>query len=281
MRSCQAENISDVILILGKRLQSNHLTAEGRSRVEALPKYLERFEPARTAIVFCGGVTEGQTRSEAREMLNYYQQLQGERGPQSAMIILEDQSQTTVENVKNAAQKIIEIADRQQLKAFNVHIVSNDYHLERILQIQSLLEEQGLLSSFIEQCQNSGITLSISENLNDHCSVPYPHSNRAGETFLALDELTVYRVYLEGLRRNAFEDIDGERRQQPYQIATSAISKLKVLVTEPNYLERINVVERITAKTALSNEELLSDLERFNKELTELNRLLDPERESS
>lgn len=281
MRSRQLENISDVILVLGKRLQRDQLTVEGRSRVEALPKYLERFELSQTAIVFCGGVTEGQTKSEAREMLKYFQTLQGDSDSRSVMTILEEQSQTTVENVKNAANKIVEIAAHQRLKVFNIHLVSNDYHLERILQIQSIMEEQGLLSAFIQQCKSAGITLNISKNLSDHGAIPYPHSTPVGEQFLALDELTVYRVYLEGLKRHAFEDVDGVRRQQPYQIAQLAISKLKALITEPMYLERIELLEKITEKTSVSLDDLDGDVELFNKELTELNRLLDPERVSS
>lgn len=283
MRSRQAESISDVILVLGKRLQSNQLTLEGRSRVEALPDYLQQFLLTKTALIFCGGVTQGQSVSEAALMHEYYQQLRGQEQPEPALTLLEDKSQTTVENIQNAARNIVDIATHQSEKSLKVHLVSNDYHLERIFQIQKLLNEQGLLGVLIGTCQKAGIELNISDELSDHACTSYPYNNKAGEVFLSVDELTVYRVYLEGLARKAFTDVKGVRRQQPYRIAKSAIAKLNDLVKEHEYLQKIKVLENLveTVDGQCGSDELMMAVGRFNKELTSLNRLVDPERANS
>lgn len=281
MRYGQPECIRDVILVLGKRLHRNQLTQEGRSRVEALPTYLEHFNPANTALIFCGGTTKGQKRSEAEAMFEHYQTLTEHRD--TAITVLEQQSKTTVENVTNAAEKIIEIANKQDEKSIRIHLVSNDYHLERIFQIQTLLNEQGLLGLLKGRCEQSGVTLLISNDLQQHACVPYPHHSRAGQIFLALDELTVYRVYLEGLTRRAFTDSDGTKRDQPYHIAMSAMSRLKSLVIEKECLQRIGGLERIIEHTLGHDEHvnLIKALAVFNQELTSLNRLMDPEQVNS
>ena len=283
MRSRQVESISDVILVLGKRLQSNQLTLEGRSRVEALPDYLQPFLPTKTALIFCGGVTEGQSVSEAALMYEYYQQLRGQEQPEPALTLLEDKSQTTVENIQNAARNIVDIATHQSEKSIKVHLVSNNYHLERIFQIQKLLNEQGLLGVLIGTCQKAGIKLNISDELSDHACTSYPYKNKAGEVFLSVDELTVYRVYLEGLARKAFTDVKGVRRQQPYRIAKSAIAKLNGLVKEEEYLQKIKVLDNLveTVDGQCGSDDLMMAVDRFNKELTSLNRLVDPERANS
>ncbi|MDN3685627.1 ElyC/SanA/YdcF family protein [Vibrio sinaloensis] len=62
-----------------------------------------------------------------------------------AMILLEDASTNTMENFTNVANILLEKGIRGPV---NISFVSNDYHLERLFQIQSLLDEQGLLKGF-------------------------------------------------------------------------------------------------------------------------------------
>lgn len=61
-------------VVLGKRLNSDALTVEGKSRVDGLLSALQCRENSSVLIVFCGGVTAGQTVSEAQRMHEYFQQ---------------------------------------------------------------------------------------------------------------------------------------------------------------------------------------------------------------
>ena len=60
--------LNKVVIILGKRLVHDQLSAEGRSRVEALLNVLNEFCFETTALVFCGGVTQRQTVSPSQIM---------------------------------------------------------------------------------------------------------------------------------------------------------------------------------------------------------------------
>lgn len=99
-------NIRNVVIILGKRLIGNALTAEGKSRVEALPKLLSSYDLNETVLLFCGGVTPGQTISEAMAMRDYFKQLPSVKMLDDSNIILESDSQNTVQNIHNAALKL-------------------------------------------------------------------------------------------------------------------------------------------------------------------------------
>ncbi|NMU52417.1 ElyC/SanA/YdcF family protein, partial [Vibrio parahaemolyticus] len=85
-------------------------------------------------IAFCGGVTQGQTRSEASAMLEYFALLCQQQGltvaPQRTL--LEEQSTSTVENILQVSRVLIESGVCQRGSQLNVTFVSNDYHLQRI-----------------------------------------------------------------------------------------------------------------------------------------------------
>lgn len=279
MRSGNKECIRDAILVLGKRLQNNALTAEGRSRVEALPAFLARFNPATSVLVFCGGVTKGQTLSEASAMYQYYQQLNTHSSQSSYKTLLEDQSLNTIENIHNAAHKLISSGLLQQEQRVNAVFVSNDYHLQRIFQIQELMDEQGLLRVLLEKCQQAGLYVSISTDVQHHCSVPYPHANQAGQIFLALDELTVFRVFLEGVVRGVYFPIQRGLLHQVTQTAQRSMSVLTALVQEPKLVKRIEVLKKVieSVDETCSQQSVAGYLEQFHDELTTLNRQLDPE----
>ncbi len=62
-----------LVVVLGKRLNNNALTAEGLSRVKAILQVAETTDCRKTIIAFCGGVTHGQSISEARVMYDTFQ----------------------------------------------------------------------------------------------------------------------------------------------------------------------------------------------------------------
>ena len=154
-------------------------------------------------LLFCGGVTPGQTISEAVAMGDYFKQLPSAKMLDDSNIILESDSQNTVQNIQNAALKLKQLGLSDQ--RVDVTLVSNDYHLKRIFEIQSLMDEQGLLRTLKQYCASSGLNLHIDQDIDQHCSVMYPHQGLYAQAFLLIDELTTYRVYLEGVVNKAFD----------------------------------------------------------------------------
>lgn len=275
-------NVLNVVLILGKRLVDDQLTAEGVSRVNALIKLLENVDRGQMALVFCGGVTSGQTRSEAQALWQYFEQIKPTSLELPVNVLLEDQSLNTIENIRNAADKLIESGFCHSGQEIKVTFVSNDYHLQRIFEIQTLMDEQGLLRVLKQKCAQTGLSLSISTNLHDHCAAPYPHDCIRGKAFLLSDELTTYRVYLEGVKANAFSKKPCEVRDKPYQIAKRALNELKAMNFEGEVNQAILEIERAVAETTPNaDEKQISDqLTVLHHRLTWLNRQFDPERYS-
>ncbi|RTZ17576.1 YdcF family protein [Vibrio aquaticus] len=275
-------NVSDVILVLGKRLHNNKLTAEGRSRVDALISLLASVDCTRTALVFCGGITPNQTNSEAREMYEYFMQSLPNPQPVLPEILLEDRSVNTIENVINAADTLIESKLCQTGQQVTVHFVSNDYHLKRIFEIQSLMDEQGLLRVLKSRCALSGLDITIPIEHSAHTYVPYPHTTEQGNVFLLLDELTTYRVYLEGVKRGAFDRPLNQVRAEPLKIASKALKKLLDLELGKEVSDELEVIKRAVEMTTpdLPYQELAEQLLLLDTTLTQLNRTLDPERQN-
>ncbi|MGC9552661.1 YdcF family protein [Vibrio metoecus] len=271
-----------IFIVLGKRLNSDQLTLEGKSRVEGLISALQCHENKTALVVFCGGVTQRQSASEAQRMYEYFQT----RCQQLALslphiqVLLEQQSTSTVENIKHVAQVLLTSGHLRVGDTLTLTVVSNDYHLKRIFEIQQLMDEQGLLRTLDERCQQAGVRLNISRDLNAHISVPYPHRSQQGVRFLWVDELTTYRVFLEGVTVNAFQRPLEEVRQAPYQIAQTALAQLRRhCENEPIMLAQLALIATVVESeadltTAASVCDLLAVLD---TELTLLNRLCDPE----
>lgn len=271
-----------IFIVLGKRLNSDQLTLEGKSRVEGLISALQCHENQTALVVFCGGVTQGQSASEAQRMYEYFQT----RCQQLALslphvqVLLEQQSTSTVENIEHVAQVLLTSGHLRVGDTLTLTLVSNDYHLKRIFEIQQLMDEQGLLRTLDERCQQAGVRLNISRDLNAHISVPYPHRSQQGVRFLWVDELTTYRVFLEGVTVNAFQRPLEEVRQAPYQIAQTALAQLRRhCENEPIMLAQLALIATVVESeadltTAASVGDLLAVLD---TELTLLNRLCDPE----
>lgn len=271
-----------IFIVLGKRLNADQLTLEGKSRVEGLISALQCHENQTALVVFCGGVTQRQSTSEAQRMYEYFQA----RCQQLALslpqiqVLLEKQSTSTVENIEHVTQVLLTSGHLRVGDTLTLTLVSNDYHLKRIFEIQQLMDEQGLLRTLDERCQQAGVRLNISRDLHAHISVPYPHHSQQGIRFLWVDELTTYRVFLEGVAVNAFQKNLAEVRQAPYQIAQTALAQLRRhCENEPIMLAMLDLIatvveSEVVLTTAASVGDMLAVLD---TELTLLNRFCDPE----
>lgn len=275
-------DIMNVVLVLGKRLVDNTITAEGRSRVEALLALLATKDLRQTVVLFCGGVTEGQTVTEAQAMYDYFKRCVAGTELNPPYLLLEDQSTNTIENISNAANKLIESGLCVKGEGINVQLVSNDYHLKRIFEIQALMDEQGLLRVLEKRCAETGLPIKIDRAVGAHYSVPYPHHNEFSRVFLLLDELTTYRVYLQGYVSKVFKRSLSDVREQPYQIARNALIELEKCIGDEETLADLDVIKRAVEMTTpqLSREETLLQLNRLDVTLTKLNRQYDPERQT-
>ncbi|TOQ74065.1 YdcF family protein [Vibrio parahaemolyticus] len=275
--------LGNVVIVLGKRLVNNQLSAEGISRVEALAAKIREMPIENTALVFCGGKTQGQSISEADAMYAYFQPLNTSLAKPfpTSQILLENRSLNTFENMRNAAKVLCEsgLFPLPSQAAVEVILLSNAYHLERILEIQTLMDEQGLLRVLKSQCASVGLDLHISLDIQKHISVPYPHQGPLAEAFLLLDELTTYRVYLEGVKSGAFQRDLTSVRAQPLLRAKQAINQLRALPLEMDVLQQIAEMKKAIEMTAFDESVATAEraLEVFHPILTALNRRLDPE----
>ena len=282
-------SIIHLLIVLGKRLNENKLTNEGISRVDALVEYLAgplaEESNQQTAVAFCGGVTQGQTLSEADVMHEYFRKVENQREypfPIGA-VLLEQHSTNTVENIQNLASEMIESGLFTRGQSVKVTFVSNDYHLQRIFEIQSLMDEQGLLKVLVEKCSALGVELQIDPQREAHVAVPYPHQTEQGQLFLLMDALTTYRVYLEGVSVGAFKrDLDSVRRE-PERLSLEALLAAKELVGRSSHFD---IVESLlpVLETCIQNTPVGIDIEKVREylalldtNLTLLNRYLDPE----
>ncbi|MCR9833005.1 YdcF family protein [Vibrio parahaemolyticus] len=275
--------LGNVVIVLGKRLVNNQLSAEGISRVEALAAKTREMPMENTALVFCGGKTQGQSISEADAMYAYFQTLNTSLAKPfpTSQTLLENRSLNTFENMRNAAKVLCEsgLFPLPSQAAVEVILLSNAYHLERILEIQTLMDEQGLLRVLKSQCASVGLDLHISLDIQKHISVPYPHQGPLAEAFLLLDELTTYRVYLEGVKSGAFQRDLTSVRAQPLLRAKQAINQLRALPLEMDVLQQIAEMKKAIEMMAFDESVATAEraLEVFHPILTALNRRLDPE----
>ena len=111
----------DAILLLGVALGENDQpTDELRARVAEAANVYRSFLPQAIKIIPCGGITPGHARSEADVMT----ELLLENGVPQQAIVRENESQTTIENFRNAA-RILGGGKKRVL------VVTSDYHVRR------------------------------------------------------------------------------------------------------------------------------------------------------
>lgn len=279
-------SIKNLVVVLGKRLNKNELTAEGQGRVEAAIDYLVSRSNDKVAVAFCGGVTPGQTLSEAEVMYKYFLQLESQlESPLSIQArLLERKSTNTIENIHNLALELIESGLFENGQQLNVIFVSNDYHLQRIFEIQSLMDAQGLLKVLEERCVALGMRLNIERDIEKHVAVPYPHHSLRGQLFLLIDSLTTYRVYLEGTVAGRFVGQEEQTRKVPAQLGLEAIDNAIQLskIAQFSLLDSLlPLLQGCIEETPIGTdkEKAREYLALLDTNLTLLNRYLDPEQD--
>ncbi|ENI4486894.1 YdcF family protein [Vibrio fluvialis] len=274
-----------LILALGKRLVNNQLTLEGESRVSALVEWLAARQFAHPIIGFCGGCTDGQHVSEASAMAEAFIQQCLKRGlnPSEMTLVLEQESTNTIENIECMAQALIEKGIFTTGSDIDVIFASNDYHLKRIFEIQSLMDEQGLLRVLKQRCAEHGLNLHIDSSLGHHILAPYPYCCDRAALFLLMDEITPYRVYLEGVVGGVFQRPLALVREVPFSLAENAISLAQTLCQQrgegADVLTALFEIERTMLETTPDApvDQVQHALRILHPHLTRLNRHFDPE----
>lgn len=216
-------------VVLGKRLRNNELTPEGQARVDCLIQALQA-RPAhlpRPWLVFCGGRTHGQSQSEAAAMLAYFQTQAPQAADGLAQLLLEDRSTTTVENFAELAKLLSQTQLPKQ--GLRLCLVSSHQHLHRVFEIQQLMDEQGLLRKLRQVAEQAQLPLLVPHDPSQHLSAPYCHQGLQAELYLRIDELTTYRVFLEGWLAGVFARPLAQVRQQPLALGLSCLDKLQAL----------------------------------------------------
>lgn len=116
---------ADYVIVLGAQVRGTLITRSLQYRLDAVLEYYKENPDCK--IVVSGGQGEGEDISEAQAMFGYLT----ERGVPENIIILEDKSTSTNENLRFSYELIKEDAGE------DVHIVicSNDFHIFRALQL--------------------------------------------------------------------------------------------------------------------------------------------------
>ncbi|WP_165862885.1 YdcF family protein [Vibrio sinensis] len=273
--------IQQIVVVLGKRLVNSQLTAEGVSRVEMLADVFEQYDPQTTVLVFCGGITTGQEMSEAEVMYDYFSQ----HFPKlvalmpSQQIVLESTSTNTIENIVNTARILCESSLCFSNEPIRMTLVSNDYHLERLFEIEHSMKGQGLLSRICHECQREGLLISMEYAASAHHLASYPYQTIQGKVFKYIDRLTIYRVYLEGAYYGSFERPLVEVHHKPFSIAKQTLRDLNQMSLPSEIEHKLSVIASAIAQT--HPDEGMSGVTQWlplmHQQLTQLNRLVDPE----
>jgi uncharacterized SAM-binding protein YcdF (DUF218 family) len=128
---------SDCIIILGCQVYGSEPSPFLKSRLdEGLRLFNEGYAGH---IIVSGGKGPGEDISEAGAMKNYLEK----KGVDPSVIIIEDKSRSTYENIKNSKEKM------QQYKFDSGIIVSNKYHLKRASLIAEKEGIQGSIREFL------------------------------------------------------------------------------------------------------------------------------------
>lgn len=106
----------DYIIILGYVVQNDELNDTLKYRLDLA--YLEASKYQKAKLILSGGLSLGNSKSEAQIMQEYLCL----KGLNEKRIIKEDQSKTTIENIKNI---------NRYLDSKKILLISSDYHLIR------------------------------------------------------------------------------------------------------------------------------------------------------
>ncbi len=280
--------INSLIMVLGKRLIDNQLTPEGRLRVDKLIETLYHGVGTAPLVMFCGGLTDGQHRSEAQAMADYFAECVAHNAlPADALPswLLEDNSTTSVENFYFAAKLLKQDppVNSDSRAPLHVQLLSSDYHLKRIFAVQDAIPSQGMLTYFKDTLASQGLEIKLSNNIGDHLSVASPYQGAQATLFLLTEQLTLYRVYLEGVLHGTVERLDQPLASRLLDDAKQTLAAMQVLTAQHGALR---FAKRHVAKldkalnafsTPLSKTQLGAQLTAFHQPLKALNLASDPD----
>ena len=119
------EKKADYVIVLGAQIRGERITKSLRNRLEAAYEYYE--DNNEVTIIVSGGQGEGEDISEAAAMKKYLE----DKGVPSDVIIMEDKSTTTNENLRYSYEIICDRGDEDA----NVLICSNNFHIFRAVKL--------------------------------------------------------------------------------------------------------------------------------------------------
>ena len=280
--------INKVIMVLGKRLINNQLTPEGRLRVERLVDALAHHRDTTPLIMFCGGLSDGQHRSEAQAMADYFSECVRKNALLNTALppwLLEDSSTTSVENFYFAA-KLLKRDPRirsYHSQPIQIQLLSTDYHLKRIFDVQRIMPSQGMLTFFKDTLLAQGIEVSISSDLSDHLNVVNPYQGAQATLFLLTQQLTLYCVYLEGVLHRTVDPLDDALEEPMFKDAEQIIAAMQTLIAQygtlrfaKRYVSKLHKALK-TFSPPLNRIQLSAQLSEFHRPLKLLTLACDPD----
>lgn len=119
------ENKADYVIVLGAQIRGEHITKSLKKRLDATIEYYKENQDI--MIIVSGGQGEGEEISEAFAMKGYLE----ENDIPSDIIIMEDKSTTTNENLRYSYEIICERGDEDA----NILICSNNFHIFRAVKL--------------------------------------------------------------------------------------------------------------------------------------------------
>ncbi len=281
--------INNIIMVLGKRLINNRLTQQGKARVEWLLQHLNQFNPEHTLIMFCGGLTHDQHISEAQAMADFFNEqlvVRDMHWPLNRWC-LEDNSTSSVENFYFAAKVLTQHPDvKPDALPLHITLLSNDYHLERILSIQRYLPEQGLVRFLQMELAAHSIQAQVSLRRQDHLSVDYGYHSNQATLFLCVEQLTPFRVYLEGVLHGNIDNQNAHLGQFMLEEAKQTVQAMLMLIAENPELKFADkdvnrVYQSLEAiDIPIAVDALAFALQRFQRPLEKLRLACDPDQKS-
>lgn len=126
------EVTGDYLIVLGAQVKGRKITDSLRRRLEKAQFYLVKHKDMK--VIVSGGQGKGEEITEAEAMAEYLRL----HGIVSERIFLEDQSKTTMQNLKFSAQFLEKEID-------SVGILSNNFHLYRACRMAKKLGYQKVL----------------------------------------------------------------------------------------------------------------------------------------
>lgn len=287
-------NISSLLLVCGKRLINDQITEEGRSRIEALVNHLKAANNVdNIAIGFAGGVQPGQNKAEAQEYsLEFKRQCaKNNLSWNENQMLFDLHSSNTIQNIKNMIKAIRDSELLTISGNLEIKLVSTEYHIFRITQIQKCMEAQGLIKLMRNEGEELNLKLIVHDSKDEHICAAYPFENQSlGKIYQHIDKLTIYRVYLEGIKENKFSEeeinnlfrtLSEEAKECIEKIREVAQKNLIINRSKESILSAVETLEHLIMstnpnKTTFRNQ-LQNDLALYHAILTALNKYVDPD----